>query len=100
VRRIQCTLTPKNDVDPLAALLGTFSVLLRWFRQRAQGEVTFAEVRAHLGVETQRQWSDLATVRLTLWASRLFPGSVETRTDEKVPPEVLEIWCHLLCYAA
>ncbi len=28
-------------------------------------EVTFHEVRAHLGVETQRQWSDLAIVRTT-----------------------------------
>ena len=28
-------------------------------------EVTFQEVRAHLGVETQRQWSDLAIARTT-----------------------------------
>ncbi len=28
-------------------------------------EVTFHEVRAHLGVETQRQWSDLAILRTT-----------------------------------
>jgi hypothetical protein len=28
-------------------------------------EVTFEEVRRHLGVETQRQWSDLAIVRTT-----------------------------------
>ncbi len=28
-------------------------------------EVTFHEVRAHLGVETQRQWSDLAIGRTT-----------------------------------
>jgi len=28
-------------------------------------EVTFAEVRRHLGVETQRQWSDLAILRAT-----------------------------------
>jgi hypothetical protein len=30
-----------------------------------QVEVTFHEVRAHLGVETQRQWSDLAILRTT-----------------------------------
>ena len=30
-----------------------------------QLEVTFQEVRAHLGVETQRQWSDLAIARTT-----------------------------------
>lgn len=28
-------------------------------------EVTFEEARAHLGVETQRQWSDKATARTT-----------------------------------
>lgn len=28
-------------------------------------EVTFEEVRAHLGVETQRQWNDLAIGRTT-----------------------------------
>ena len=28
-------------------------------------EVTFPEVRTHLGVETQRQWSDLAIARTT-----------------------------------
>ena len=28
-------------------------------------EVTFQEVRTHLGVETQRQWSDLAIARTT-----------------------------------
>ena len=33
---------------------------MRW-----QVEVTFQQVRAHLGVETQRQWSDLAIARTT-----------------------------------
>ena len=28
-------------------------------------EVTFEEARAHLGIETQRQWSDLAIARTT-----------------------------------
>ena len=28
-------------------------------------EVTFAETRAHLGIETQRQWSDQAIARTT-----------------------------------
>jgi hypothetical protein len=39
--------------------------IVSWFCQRWQLEVTFEEVRAHLGVETQRQWSDLAIVRTT-----------------------------------
>ena len=39
--------------------------ILAWFVSRWQLEVTFHEVRAHLGVETQRQWSDLAILRTT-----------------------------------
>src|SRR3982751_704847 len=39
--------------------------ILQWFLWRWQVEVTFQEVRNHLGVETQRQWSDLAIARTT-----------------------------------
>lgn len=39
--------------------------ILQWFLWRWQVEVTFQEVRTHLGVETQRQWSDLAIARTT-----------------------------------
>jgi DDE superfamily endonuclease len=39
--------------------------VLAWFVRRWQLEVTFEEVRRHLGVETQRQWSDLAIRRTT-----------------------------------
>ena len=39
--------------------------ILKWFVLRWQLEVTFQEVRTHLGVETQRQWSDLAIARTT-----------------------------------
>jgi len=39
--------------------------ILAWFVLRWQLEVTFEEVRRHLGVETQRQWSDLAILRTT-----------------------------------
>jgi len=56
--------------------------VLRFFVRRWSVEVTFAEVRRHLGVETQRQWSDLAIARttpcllalfslVTLWANDL-----------------------------
>jgi DDE superfamily endonuclease len=59
--------------------------VLRWFIQRWQLEVTLAETRAHLGVETQRQWSDRAIARttpcllglfslVTLLAARLAPA--------------------------
>jgi hypothetical protein len=56
--------------------------ILRWFVRRWALEVTFQEVRRHLGVETQRQWSDTAIARttpallalfslITLWAHDL-----------------------------
>ena len=41
------------------------AVALGWYLRRWSVEVTFAEVRRHLGVETQRQWSDLAIARTT-----------------------------------
>jgi hypothetical protein len=39
--------------------------VVSWFVMRWQLEVTFQEVRRHLGLETQRQWSDLAIRRST-----------------------------------
>lgn len=45
------------DMDP-AEIIATF--VRRW-----QVEVTFQELRAHLGLETQRQWSDAAIARTT-----------------------------------
>jgi hypothetical protein len=39
--------------------------ILNWFVFRWNIEVTFEEMRAHLGFETQRQWSDLSITRTT-----------------------------------
>ena len=39
--------------------------ILEWFVRRWQVEVTFEEVRRHLGFKTQRQWSNLAIARTT-----------------------------------
>ena len=39
--------------------------ILEWFVLRWTVEVTFEETRAHLGIETQRQWSDKAIARTT-----------------------------------
>lgn len=39
--------------------------IVEWFVHRWQLEVTFRDVREHLGVETQRQWSALAIARTT-----------------------------------
>jgi hypothetical protein len=39
--------------------------ILQWVVMRWAVEVTFAEARAHLGMETQRQWSEQAIARAT-----------------------------------
>jgi len=60
---------PRGQFDPQALLSTDPTVaptqIIAWFVTRWQVEVTFHEVRAHLGVETQRQWSDLAILRTT-----------------------------------
>jgi hypothetical protein len=83
-----------GDFDPQAFLCTDLDAapcdIVRWFVRRWSIEVTFAEVRRHLGVETQRQWSDLAIQRttpallglfslVTLWAN-------ETFADRPSPP--------------
>jgi hypothetical protein len=40
-------------------------LILAWFVRRWQVETTFQQVRTHLGVETQRQWSEKAILRTT-----------------------------------
>src|SRR5207253_8111586 len=60
---------PAGQFEPQAFLSTDPSVppaqIIAWFVARWPLEVTFQEVRAHLGVETQRQWSDLAILRTT-----------------------------------
>lgn len=60
---------PNNKFEPQAFLSTDLKAIpeqiLLWFRQRWQVEVTFEDVQTHLGVETQRQWSDLAILRTT-----------------------------------
>ncbi|AWV20616.1 Transposase (plasmid) [Roseomonas mucosa] len=55
---------PHRRFEPQALLCTepdrTPEQILCWFIHRWQLEVTFQETRVHLGVETQRQWSDLA----------------------------------------
>jgi hypothetical protein len=55
--RSQALLCTDLSVEPLQ--------IVQWFVMRWQVEVTFQEVRTHLGVETQRQWSDSAIARTT-----------------------------------
>src|SRR5258708_8161421 len=59
-----------RGVFPTQALLctdldATPLQIVSWFVLRWQVEVTFHEVHAHLGVETQRQWSPQAIQRTT-----------------------------------
>ncbi len=60
---------PQRRFDPQALLCTDLqqdpAQVVRWFVQRWQVEVTFREARDHLGVETQRQWSDRAIARTT-----------------------------------
>ena len=60
---------PLGQFRPQALLSTNLEVapvqIVEWFVLRWQLEVTFQEVRAHLGVETQRQWSDRAIARTT-----------------------------------
>jgi hypothetical protein len=61
-------------------LKATPAAILGWYVHRWSMETTFQETREHLGVETQRQWSNLAIARttpallglfslITLWAA-------------------------------
>ncbi|HEV2070326.1 MAG TPA: hypothetical protein VGR26_11070 [Acidimicrobiales bacterium] len=60
---------PGGAVAPKAFLSTDPSVappeIISWYVRRWSVEVTFAEVRRHLGVETQRQWSAPAIARTT-----------------------------------
>lgn len=60
---------PQGKFEPQALLCTDLTVrpeqILKWFLLRWRVEVTFHEVRTHLGVETQRQGSDLAIARTT-----------------------------------
>ena len=77
---------PSGEHDPSAFLSTDLDAqparILGWFVSRWRVETTFQEVRTHLGVETQRQWSDRAILRttpvllglfslITLWADDL-----------------------------
>lgn len=60
---------PGSDEAPKAFLCTDLEAgplaIAQWYVRRWQVEVTFAEVRRHLGVETQRQRSNLGIARTT-----------------------------------
>ena len=82
---------PHRRFEPQALLCTapdrTPEQILCWFIQRWQLEVTFQETRVHLGVETQRQWSDLAIARTTPCLLGLFSLvtllAAQLRTSER-----------------
>jgi hypothetical protein len=60
---------PDGQIESQALLSTNLALaprrIVEWYVLRWQLEVTFEEARAHLGIETQRQWSDLAILRTT-----------------------------------
>jgi len=116
---------PKGELEPQAFLATDLNArpcdILAWFVSRWQVEVTFEETRAHLGVETQRQWSDKAILRttpallglfsiVTLWAHDLSKSrKLKPRTAAWYPKAFLtfsdaiaavrrEIWGHQISF--
>ncbi len=79
---------PQKPDAPIQALLCTDiertpEQIVTWFVRRWCVETTFGEVRAHLGVETQRQWSDRAIARTTPCLLGLF--SIVTLLAGRLP---------------
>jgi len=116
---------PKGELEPQAFLATDLNArpcdILAWFVSRWQVEVTFEKTRAHLGVETQRQWSDKAILRttpallglfsiVTLWAHDLSKSrKLKPRTAAWYPKAFLtfsdaiaavrrEIWGHQISF--
>lgn len=84
---------PLGQFEPQALLCTNLAQdpvqVLSWFVQRWQLEVTFREVRDHLGVETQRQWSDKAIARTTPCLLGLF--SLVTLLGRQLTPHARRI---------
>src|SRR5499433_3340501 len=82
---------PSGEFEPQALLstnLGHTSLqILSWFVRRWRMEVTFEEARAHTGIETQRQWNDLAIARTTPVLFGLF-SMVALMADRLIKTEV------------
>jgi hypothetical protein len=77
---------PTGEIETKALLCTDLNFtaiqIINYYLQRWSVEVTFQEVRTHLGVESQRQWSDLAITRTTPVLMGLF--------------SIVTIWANLL----
>jgi DDE superfamily endonuclease len=118
---------PTGELKPQAFLSTDLDAapaeILQWFVCRWQLEVTFEEARAHLGLESQRQWSDRAILRTTpallglfslvcLWAHDLFAAQAFTPRRAVWYPKThltfsdaiaavrREIWQHQITYTS
>ena len=89
---------PKHAAFFCSGQTASAQQVIEWFVQRWNIEVTFEEVRAHLGFETQRQWSDKAIARTTpallglfslvvLMALRLHPQQLPCQTARWYPKQ-------------
>ena len=78
----QALLCTDPTLDPLDILV--------FFKRRWQMEPTFQQARSHLGVETQRQWSDKAVARTTPGLLGLF-SLVTLLADELIARRPLTV---------
>jgi len=75
----------RDEIFACTKLEASAEQIVNWFVMRWGLEVTFEEARANLGLETQRQWSDLAIARTTPLLLGLF--SLVTMFAHKLQPE-------------
>lgn len=82
---------PTGEMDPLPLMSTdvnlTATKIIELYVDRWGLEVTFEEVREHMGVETQRQWSDKAIARTTPILMSLYTlvCLIGHRLNEKAP---------------
>ena len=82
---------PKAELETQVLLCTSPAVapgqIVEWFVLRWQLEVSYQEMRVHLGVETQRQWSDRAIARTTPILMDLFSWiALAARSLQKLRP--------------
>jgi len=91
---------PQRTLDPQAFLCTDEAAepeqILAWFIRRWQIEVTFEEARAHLGMETQRQWSNRAIACTTPIILALY--SIVTLTARQLLPQSNRMTRHAAWY--
>ena len=87
---------PEGELDPLPLMCTDTAraaeEILELYIRRWNQEVTFEEVREHLGVETQRQWSDKAIARTTPILMSLYTivCLIANRLHEEHPIEIAQ----------